>query len=522
MKSSGKCAQHTSMRNLDLGPAAVPLGGGRPAFDPSRRRAIIIGIDRYDDQRIGNLKNCISDVESMKRVVTDPEIGMFSPEHVTVLRSDASNRRDLPTKENIRLAIEEIGDEAETVDEVWFYFAGHGYADPADRTHDGYLVPMDARFEENRNRPNTDSLISTQYMHDHWFRNALPLQTIVMFLDCCCAGSMGWNGRENRGIGAAEMHRNAFQENRCRQGLEDRGYFCFQAADRYQDARDGNYTKHLVRALKGEPTGVGRVRSSRRDGTVTVATVSAFLGDTVVGQDPRNRADGFVNHVLSYDPVRLHELENRRRGMDSILTWIHGLEMSHQFDEQADFNAWREALERGDSLLADALFFFGNSPAGEPRTMPDNADETAVRILSALVMAEATPIAEPVPNVQSPPPVSPAALPPRTLSVAERQRLLDIANGIRQQGGRWTNRDFSARWEALSTAETEETALVAIHAVESMLNDEFMGQNPDPVERLQRLDPFLPYGFRLDFPSPTSSVDSALQNLLRLVRTLCR
>ncbi len=47
--------------------------------------AVIIGINKYQDQKIPDLEFARADAESVYQILTDPELGRISPENATLL-----------------------------------------------------------------------------------------------------------------------------------------------------------------------------------------------------------------------------------------------------------------------------------------------------------------------------------------------------------------------------------------------------------------------------------------------------
>ncbi len=101
--------------------------------------ALIVGVNRYEDDDIQNLSCSVADANSIYAVLTAPEIGGFAPGNVVLLTDETARK---PTRSNVLEALATLADTAEPQDTVLFYFSGHGTEDRGD----GYLLPSDARL----------------------------------------------------------------------------------------------------------------------------------------------------------------------------------------------------------------------------------------------------------------------------------------------------------------------------------------------------------------------------------------
>lgn len=80
-----------------------------------RRRALIVGTDRYDAPGFTQLAAPVHDAQALHDVLADPAIGGFE---VTVLRS--------PTTQEARIAIEDFFVEVKRDDLLVVHFSCHG------------------------------------------------------------------------------------------------------------------------------------------------------------------------------------------------------------------------------------------------------------------------------------------------------------------------------------------------------------------------------------------------------------
>jgi TonB family protein len=57
--------------------------------------AVLIGVARYNDSAIGNAKYATSNVLKLAKVLVDPAVGRFAPDHVLVVTQDKANKANL-------------------------------------------------------------------------------------------------------------------------------------------------------------------------------------------------------------------------------------------------------------------------------------------------------------------------------------------------------------------------------------------------------------------------------------------
>lgn len=57
--------------------------------------AVLIGVGRYNDSAIGNVKYATSNVLKLAKVLVDPAVGRFAPDHVLVVTQDKANKANL-------------------------------------------------------------------------------------------------------------------------------------------------------------------------------------------------------------------------------------------------------------------------------------------------------------------------------------------------------------------------------------------------------------------------------------------
>lgn len=103
----------------------------------SKRLAVIIGIDHYDQATFSDLSCCTNDAKVFSETLV--ECAGFKPEDIKLLVSSDKqvNYADILT------SIKDMCDSAESEDLILFYFAGHGYGG----TEDSFLITQDTKPE---------------------------------------------------------------------------------------------------------------------------------------------------------------------------------------------------------------------------------------------------------------------------------------------------------------------------------------------------------------------------------------
>ncbi len=155
---------------LVLLPAVSPVSGAN--------KALIVGIDQYQNERIPSLNCCVKDAEAYLEILRG-RYG-FSTEDLVLLTNQNA------TKERILAALRDLVNGAVQGDSRVFVFAGHGTRVPdkngdegKDDGYDEALVPVDAR--------SSSSLIIDDEIHELLSTAQAAQWTFI--LDCCHSGT---------------------------------------------------------------------------------------------------------------------------------------------------------------------------------------------------------------------------------------------------------------------------------------------------------------------------------------------
>lgn len=157
------------------GDARTYLLSPRPALTRGKpirkRRALLIGANRYLDLTIGDLNYCIKDVEALQMLLQAHgyEVLVLSDERPDTLR---------PLRANIRSALRGLVQDAEEDDLLFVHFSGHG----ALWQGKPFLLPHDAR------RADLDETALPLTEVEQILRSG-KAQRIVMTLDACHVGA---------------------------------------------------------------------------------------------------------------------------------------------------------------------------------------------------------------------------------------------------------------------------------------------------------------------------------------------
>ena len=134
---------------------------------------VAIGINKY-----------IAPIDSLNTAVNDAQAitGVLEEKHGfekldCLLDEDA-------TLSNIRTLLTRLKTTIGKNDRLIFYFAGHGIADSNESEPEGYLIPQDAKFPEEKTYLSMTDLLKAL--------SEIDCRHVLMILDCCHAGAIKW------------------------------------------------------------------------------------------------------------------------------------------------------------------------------------------------------------------------------------------------------------------------------------------------------------------------------------------
>ena len=132
-------------------------------------RALVIGINQYQDKQIPNLNTAVNDAGQLAKVLH--QVYGFN-QVIQLLNQDA-------TASAIQRALRQLANRSKEEDSVLIYYAGHGDQDTI--TGDGWWVPSDATAQD----PSTyiDNSIVQKYVR------AIPARHVLLVSDSCFSGT---------------------------------------------------------------------------------------------------------------------------------------------------------------------------------------------------------------------------------------------------------------------------------------------------------------------------------------------
>ena len=230
--------------------------------------AVVIGINKYQDPQIPDLRYARADAEAFYAVLTDPEVGRFNPKNVALLCDEQATERE------IRIALgTALPKRAAPDDTVVVYFAGHGApvivprAKSADRM-EKYMLPHDAQADHLR--ASAISMDAIQGFFD-WIES----NQIIFFIHSCYSGQAGGRSFAQPGLQARAALSAEFLD-----ALGNEGRFVVTACGVDEVSLEtptvghGVFTYYLVQGLKG-------AADRDRNGLVTLDELYEYVYDEV-------------------------------------------------------------------------------------------------------------------------------------------------------------------------------------------------------------------------------------------------
>jgi hypothetical protein len=232
-----------------------------------KRRALIVGIDEYQDQRIPQLRYATVDAMAFVGWLRSPAAAANIDTMVILLNRDATRERILDT---YRAMVEETQEN----DELIFYYAGHGGVREVHEAMEGYLMPHDADSSNIARRGISLDDINKEVSY-------LPGQSpVLLILDACRSGNLFNSNQMSR---AAQSLGPNIRRLVSSSGAQDS-----QEGDQWEG--HGAFTYFLLNGLYG-------MADADRSGNVTLAE----LGLWVVGQVSMETNQAQIPEVQPFD-----------------------------------------------------------------------------------------------------------------------------------------------------------------------------------------------------------------------------
>ena len=412
----------------------------RPA---SKRWGIVVGVDEYINacQYLRNLQGCVTDANRMYQTMVDKDCCGFDESHVRLLEN--------PTYSQIENAFKDLGGRMKKGDELWFYFAGHGYSERRrNKRVSGYLLPSDIGFNEDGTL-STQSCISHDQLRDSFIDRHMGYGniTVVLFFDCCCAASVGLCDGSRAVAGTndkevADGFKTSFRDLETIGAAEEGGdwdyqYLSFMATDKTgkakEDASGGVFTKYLIEGLRGGTQDCPTVGSNIADFYIRAGKLGVFLGDHVPNQPP---LQDFIDmtYPLSVSKARKKSQEKIQQMDKLVIAWLSKMKEkrllekdARQFAEDIIFESESKEF-RYAGMLRNLMRLFSANPE-----LAQQLDEGA-RLINAFCELKnlleknfegMSPVVGPMPVPPNSPPMTPH----------DKKLLADVENRLRAADG---------------------------------------------------------------------------------------
>lgn len=260
------------------------------------RHAFIIGINDY--KYVTPLQTAINDAQKLASLLNEKY------DHNTHLCEN-------PSGQELKRYIERMTEIVTQKDCVLFYFAGHGIATDSEKGVQGFVLPADARIN------NDNTLISMSFLLDAFSK--LQCKHFLVILDCCFAGAFRW-AKKHRGLSRHnetlfQQHYHYYSNNPSWQVLTSTSHT--QMALDYLGGRDIDENLHspfahcLINGLKGEA-------DLNKDKIITLSELFTHL---------QNRFAGISMGISNMQNVGLFPLEKHGNGEYMFIP--NGFDPSH-------------------------------------------------------------------------------------------------------------------------------------------------------------------------------------------------
>lgn len=247
--------------------SAPQASGARVAKLPisSKRYALVIGVDSYQDAEISNLRGASNDAKAIADALAN--YAGFPTDQIILLTSEQPTELQ-PTRGNIIRRLSNLRTVVPKDGLLWVSFAGHGI----ERDQQAYLLPMDAQLSGDVSLLE-DSAINVQTMRDRIRQTEVG--QVILILDACRNNPLAGRGLSVTKL--TDQFTRAFSFD-----IHNREIKAFatiyatgpgQVAHEYKQKKQGYFTAALVDALKGA--------ASNERGEVRLSDLVNYVQNTV-------------------------------------------------------------------------------------------------------------------------------------------------------------------------------------------------------------------------------------------------
>lgn len=192
--------------------------------------ALLIGVSEYEGD-LNPLPAAVKDVDAMKEVLLNPQVGGFDEDNITVLKN--------PNRQEIEEEIEILFMGRQKDDLVMFFFSGHGIKDDTGRL---FLATRKTR-RSKRGDLVRSTAVSSQFVQESMERSRSKRQVVV--LDSCFSGAFA-EGLSAKDDGTVDI--------RSQLGGEGRAVLTSSTSTQYSFEHAGEdlslYTRYLVEGMR--------------------------------------------------------------------------------------------------------------------------------------------------------------------------------------------------------------------------------------------------------------------------------
>ncbi|MDY6897528.1 MAG: caspase family protein [Cyanobacteriota bacterium] len=221
--------------------------------------ALLIGVSEYEPG-LNALPAAVQDVEAIKRVLGNSEMGGFADEDITVLKN--------PQPQQVRNAIYNLFANRKRDDLVLFYFSGHGIKDEK-----GKLYLSTRATRKDNGKLVKPSSIPASLLHESI--NDSRSQRQVIILDCCFSGAIA-TGLTAKDDGSIDLEEQL--------GGKGRAILTSSSSTQYSFEQEGSelsiYTRYLVEGIN---TGAA---DTDGDGQISIDELHEYASNKVQEASP--------------------------------------------------------------------------------------------------------------------------------------------------------------------------------------------------------------------------------------------
>jgi hypothetical protein len=264
LSSAGISAQVRDLK-VEKSPVASAVAHLPPI---SKRWALIVGVDTYEDKQISPLYAASNDANALAEAFT--KYAGFPKDQVIVLASNQPAERQ-PTRGNVLLRLANLSRIVPKDGLLLFAFAGHGI----ERDNHAFLLPSDAKMSDHI-RVLQSTALSVTEIRD-WIQETSVKQVIILLDACRNDPTAGRGEAPNR---MTETYRRGFDFDSRNSQVEAFATLYAtrigQRAYEYAEKKHGYFTWAIVEALKG---GAANAR-----GEITLGSLETFIQNAVPRQ----------------------------------------------------------------------------------------------------------------------------------------------------------------------------------------------------------------------------------------------